>query len=106
MDTKLIIIETTTDDKEMANKLSHLLIKEKLAGCVQVNQINSYYEYDDKINNTVEYLIRIKTLSNYYEDVKEFLSKEHNFELPEFISYECKEVSKDYLDWIVKNLNK
>ena len=55
------IIKTTYEKKKDANKVATLLIAKRLAACVQVSKITSFYNYKKKTNKTTEYILSIKT---------------------------------------------
>ncbi|KCZ74710.1 hypothetical protein H311_04322 [Anncaliia algerae PRA109] len=104
MEDKLVIIETTTNNEGKANEIASKLIEMKLAGCIQISKINSYYKYDNKLCNDEEYLIRIKSTKSYFKNVEQVLLDIHNYELPEIICYECVYASKKYKEFINNSL--
>ena len=56
---KACLILTTTDSLMNAEQIASNLIEMSLAACVQIDKINSYYKFDNKLNNTVEYRLSI-----------------------------------------------
>ena len=52
---------TTESNKTNALRVAKLLIQNKLAACVSINQIFSIYEWDDVIEETEEFEITIKS---------------------------------------------
>lgn len=102
---KFIVIVTTTDSKDVKDKLADILIKEKLAACVQVDESLSSVYWNDKYSTTKEYRIWIKTLSSLFDKVETCIRKHHNYEIPQIISLKIDEVSQDYKSWLLSTLN-
>lgn len=105
MKDQYIQVFTTTNKKTIAEKIAKLLIKKKLAACIQIFAIKSFYEWKGKIEKAKEWLCIIKTKKIFYEEVEKIIKELHNYEIPEIISMPING-SKDYLDWIGKQLRK
>ena len=64
------IIETTTDDIEIAKSISNKLISENLSPCIQiVDNIHSLFVWNGKLNDTNEILLRIKTHKDLIDEI-------------------------------------
>ena len=98
-----IIIKTTFENKKDAELIARKLVDAKLAACIQLSEVESYYRWDDKIEKSNEYKIEIKTLSNNYKKVEELILKNHKYEIPEIVAIKIKKGSKKYLNWIKEN---
>lgn len=99
-----IIIKSTFANKKEAEKIAKKIIEEKLAACIQISKIESYYRWNNKIENSNEYKIEIKTLRKNYKKIEELIIKNHKYEIPEIISHKINKGSKKYLNWIKKEL--
>lgn len=104
MKKKFIIVRTTTDNKEEAENLALSMVKNKLAACVQIYPINSFYTWDDKIENDKEFMLEIKTTSDNFEKVRDFILKNHSYEVPEIIVLPILYGSGEYLEWIQESV--
>lgn len=99
-----IIIITTTDTQEEAEKLSCLLVEKKIAACVQVSTIKSYYMWQQKFEKSDEYILHIKTDESMYDKIENLILKNHSYDLPEIIAIPiCKGYSK-YFKWMNENI--
>ena len=98
-----IIIQTTTKNKKEAKKLIKLLITKKLAACVQISKINSFYTWENKLCVDKERLLSIKTKKEHYEEIEKLIKQNHSYETPEIISYELNNLSKEYALFINEN---
>ena len=100
-----IIIYTTIDTKNNANKLAKKLIENNLAACVNIVPIdNSIYNWDGKIQSQPEFQLIIKTDVSRKLLIENFFKLNHSYELPEFIVIDLSDGSKEYLNWMKKNL--
>ena len=98
-----IIIKTTFENKKDAELITRKLIDAKLAACIQLSGVESYYRWNDKTEKSNEYKIEIKTLSKNYKKIEEFILKNHKYEIPEIVAVKIKKGSKKYLNWIKEN---
>jgi len=97
---KYIMITTTFDNKEEANKISELLLKERLVSCCQLSNITSSYHWKGKIEHTEEYLLQMKSKKDLYKEIERVILDNHSYETPQLIAYDIVEGYKGYLDWI------
>ena len=101
-----IIIYTTIDTKNNANKLAKKLIENNLAACINIIPIEeSIYNWDGKVQSESEFQLIIKTDLSYKSSIEKFIKLNHPYELPEIIFIKVSGGSKEYLDWIGNNLN-
>lgn len=93
----LIIVQTTCGTKEEAKKIAKILIEKKLAACVQMSEIESFYMWEENFCNDNEILLNIKTKKRKFQKKsKAKLKKLHSYDVPEIISVNIENVSKDY----------
>lgn len=100
MDFKHIIINTTCKDKEEAIKIANILLEQNLASCIQMNNIDSYYKWKDKIEFSKEVLLKIKSKVILFDKIEEVIKKSHTYETPQIIAIPIIKGSKEYLKWI------
>ncbi len=96
-----IMIITTTDNLELAEKIAEELLKERSAACIQIiGPMRSRYIWHDKIEASDEYLIFIKTKKSLYKEVEEKIKNLHSYTVPEIIALPVIEGIESYLRWI------
>ena len=100
MKTKYSVVITTTSNKEEAEKIAQVLLKEKLAACIQVSNIKSYYTWKDSINVDEEFKLSIKCKSEDYSEIENCIKLKHSYEVPEIIQIAIEQGHPDYLNWI------
>lgn len=95
-----IIVMTATSSNKETEKIALALIQQKLAACVQVLPIKSYYTWQDKMNIEDEHLLLIKCKRAEFAEIEKCIKKNHSYEVPEIVMIPIEAGSKDYLDWI------
>lgn len=92
---------TTTNTEREAKHLAALLVKGKLAACVQiVPKILSIYRWEKEIHEDQEYLLIIKTTEKRMKDVRRAIEENHSYEVPEFVVLPVIDGTDDYLEWM------
>ncbi len=86
-----------------AEKIAMALVGERLAACVNVSQVKSYYAWEGKLAEASEELMIIKTVQEMVEPLKKRIKELHSYELPEIIVIPVKEGDEAYLRWISEN---
>ena len=100
---KAVIIQTTTSSKEEAKNIAEILIKYKLAACVQLKDIESLYNWDGKLCCERETLLSIKTKKELFSKVKSKILELHSYDIPEIIELDISNISENYLKFIKEN---
>ena len=94
----------TTDKEELAKKIARRLVDEKLAACVNIiKKIKSIYRWKDKIEESDEILLLIKTKTILVKDIIFLVKSMHNYSVPEIIFLDISEGLDEYLDWLGAN---
>ena len=101
-----IIIKTTFESKKDAEEIAKKLIDSKLAACIQLSEIESYFRWDNKTQQAKEYKLEIKTSSENYKKIEEFILKNHKYKIPEIVAIKIENGSKKYLDWVSSEVGK
>ena len=100
MDHKYCVVMTTFSDEQVGRKIIHSLIEKRLAACVQVQTIESYYHWQGKVNQDQEKLVMIKTKVALYKNVEADILANHDYDTPEIIQLPVTAGYADYLNWI------
>ena len=100
-----ITVFTTVSSAEEAKKISRGLVEKKLAYCVNtIPSVQSTYFWDEKLCVDDELLLIIKTKEKKFSMLKDWILKNHSYDIPEVIALPIVKGSSDYLkcidDWI------
>ncbi len=99
----LIIVQTTCQSKMQAREIAKVLIEESLAACVHMNKIESFYLWKNSFCNDKEVLLSIKTKKKNFKKVKSKIKELHSYDVPEIISINIENTSRDYKEFINTN---
>jgi len=94
------IITTTIDDEARAREIAISLLEQRLVACVQVHPIESFYHWNDGIEESRELLLQIKTKQEHFEAVQEQILRQHSYDIPEIIMIPIADAHEAYLEWI------
>lgn len=94
---------TTTPTREDAAKIAQLLIDEKLAACVQLLPIESFYFWQGKTQNEAELLLLVKTRKALFEKAIARIKAVHSYTVPEIIALPFSTGFAGYFQWINDN---
>ena len=100
----VLLLYTTLSNKICAENIARKLIKDRLAACVSIKEVSSFYLWDDNVQNDSEYEITIKSKPQKLDDLIDFLKKEVEYEIPQII-YKIFESEKNYYEWLEKSIN-
>ena len=94
------VMLTTAPSREEAAKIAKLLIDEKLAACVQLLPIESFYVWQGKTQNEPETLLLIKTRTALFEQGMARIKDVHSYTVPEIVAMPFSAGFAGYLGWI------
>ncbi|MBN2297006.1 MAG: divalent-cation tolerance protein CutA [Deltaproteobacteria bacterium] len=94
------MILTTCPNIKEADELATKMIEQKLAACIQITAITSYYKWEGSTNKDAEHLMLIKTRSELYPGIEEYIKEHHSYEVPEIIRVPVQNGLPAYLNWI------
>jgi periplasmic divalent cation tolerance protein len=94
------VLLTTTPSRDEAAKIARLLIDEKLAACVQLLPIESFYTWQGATQNEAEILLLVKTRSALFETAIARIKSVHSYSVPEIVAMPFTAGFAGYLDWI------
>ena len=94
------VVITTTDSEEVANKIASDLVEQRLAACVQVDKVKSFFYYEDECRQEKEFRLMIKAVSKNYKLIEESIKLNHNYQLPQIIKLDITGGLVKYIDWI------
>jgi periplasmic divalent cation tolerance protein len=101
MSTCYQIILCTCPDKNTAENIARLLVKDKLAACVNILPgITSIYTWQEQIESAQEHLLLIKANKTTYQAIAAAIKEQHPYEIPEIIAVPIENGLPEYLHWI------
>lgn len=87
-------------DNKSAKNLALLLLKNKYCACINiVPNVSSIYFWENKIEQTEEFLLKIKSKIDHKKLLLEKIKQNHPYHTPEILQLEV-EANQDYYDWL------
>jgi len=98
---KEIMILSTADTMELAEKIASAIVREGMAACVNiVPGIRSIYTWKGKVCDDSELLLIIKSVDENFESVRSRIRRLHTYDTPEVIAVPITAGDPDYLNWL------
>ena len=95
------VVFCTCPDTGVAASLARLLVKHRLAACVNIlPEIRSIYRWQGEVQDDAECLMMIKTTQAAVKEVQRWLIEQHPYDEPEVIAVPVSEGSPGYLAWV------
>jgi periplasmic divalent cation tolerance protein len=105
-ETKFRVVLVTCATLEEARKIARDVVEKKLAACVNIvtHAVESFYSWEDKLENSSEYLLLMKTTEDRLEQLQKQTLTLHSYDTPEFIVLPVVSGSQEYLKWLAESV--
>lgn len=100
--TQFCLITTTYPDEQSAKAIIPLLLEQKLAACIQVQTVQSFYRWEGKLCESNEQLVLIKMRSSLFKKIEALILKHHPYTTPQLIQIPIEQGLEAYLNWIAE----
>lgn len=101
-----VLVYITTSNEEESKGIANVLVEEKLAACINIiTSIESIYLWKGQIEEDNESLLIAKTKAKNIDKIIKRVKEIHSYETPAILAIPIIEGSKDYLDYIDKELD-
>ena len=96
-----IIVFITCQNLEEARKIAKALLSKRLAVCINIlPQIESFYWWKNKIEESKEALLLIKSKTSLLNELINEVKLIHSYETPEIIALPIIGGYKNYIKWL------
>eukprot|EP00866_Antonospora_locustae_P002467 jgi/Antlo1/2467/2145 len=95
-----VVIETTIDRKRNARRIAKALITQKLAACVQVLRVRSFFAWEGALREVKEYKVVVKTLESLCGRAENAIQSLHSYKVPEIVVCRTSRAAQSYMEWI------
>ena len=100
-----VLIISTYPNKKSILKISNDLVKIKIVACVNIAKIDSVYSWNNKIQNSAEYIAIFKTVTKNKYKLKKKIAATHPYDVPEIAEIDVTSINKPYLNWLTESTN-
>ena len=98
----MIIIQTTVDEDKKAKELVNLLVETNKIACGTFHEIQSSYQWKEKLVEEQEFEISMYTKESLMREVVDVITQRHPYELPKITVLEPVYTLLEYDDWVKK----
>ena len=102
MDMRLVLV--THPNREHAERITRGVIDAKLAACVLVADVKSFYNWEGKLNEDDEIVTLLKTSTEKIADLEKYIEANHDYDVPAIISFQAN-ANQAYPNWLNDQLN-
>lgn len=102
--TDCTVVLVTVDTQKIGHGIAEVLVRDRLAACVNLFQIHSVYSWDGRIQKEDEWQLVIKTTSAKVAAIEDTLNSIHPYEVPEIIALPIQQGSQPYLNWLTQQV--
>ena len=97
MDMRLVLV--THPSKEHAERITRGVIDAKLAACVLVADVKSFYNWEGQLNEDDEVVTILKTTTDKVEMLEKYIKTNHDYDVPAIISFQAN-ANESYGNWL------
>lgn len=98
-----IEIRTLTDSLQEAQMIARTLVESGLCACAHIDQVESYYTWQGKMEHCPEYRVMLLTQVDLFSEVSEIIAQMHSYQEPGIYAFKVDKAPDSYLDWIRDN---
>ena len=102
----IIAVITTVGDRAEARQLARTVIERRLAACAQISEIESFYYWEDAVQNDPEWRLLFKTTAEGYPALEQAIRELHSYDLPAIHALPVTVVYPPYGDWVAAEVSK
>ncbi|MEM0348796.1 MAG: divalent-cation tolerance protein CutA [Candidatus Caldarchaeum sp.] len=78
------------------------LVARRLAASINVAHVDSFFFWENRLNQVEEALLIIKTSSAKADELRKVLEMEHPYRVPAIIELAPEKVNTKYLEWVLE----
>jgi periplasmic divalent cation tolerance protein len=98
-----LLVVTTVDRRELADRLAHSLVERGLAACAQISAIDSVYAWNGAVEQGAEFRILFKVSADAYDAAERAIRALHSYELPAIHAIPVERAHAPYAAWVAAN---
>jgi periplasmic divalent cation tolerance protein len=98
-DLDILIVTTTVGSEADAERLAREIMTRRLAACVQIEALRSFYHWQGRLCDEPEWRLVIKAAPAHGDRLRAVLAQTHPYELPQVAAWTAR-ASSDYAAWV------
>ena len=107
MDSDYLLVTTTFETREDAQRMADLVVEKRLAACAQiVGPIRSTYWWQGKVERAEEWQCLMKTRADRYDALAGAVADAHPYDVPELVATPLVRIAEPYRQWLDDTLKR
>lgn len=107
MNTQTLFVYVTAPNQEIAKKIAHVLVGERLVGCANIIPgIESWFQWEGKMQIEQEFAIIMKTTEANLDAVNKRIFEMHSYQNPCVVALPIVGGNPTFIDWIKSETKK
>lgn len=99
-----ILIYWTCGSLDEARKVSRQLVESRLVACANIIPwIESVFMWNNQLETAQETKVIFKTREDLFGSVKNFITENGKYEVPEILQLSLSDGNESYLDWVLES---
>lgn len=95
-----VIVQCTAASTEEAARIAQALVQQRLAACIQIMPIESWYRWNGTVHHAPEVMLHMKTMRACFERLCAVVLDLHSYDVPEIIATPVIAAAPQYLAWL------
>lgn len=101
------LVYITAPNFEEAERIARGLVENRLAACANIiPRIVSTYWWDDRVHETEETLVIVKTAGDLVDRVMLWTKENHTYEVPAILAINTVDGDADFVNWLHAEVRK
>jgi len=99
----IVVAQTTIDDEDRAHALARGAVENRLAACAHVDPpFTAVYRWNGAVETAREWRISYKTTTDRLPELEAWVTGQHSYDVPEWITLPVTGGSDAYLSWVAE----
>jgi periplasmic divalent cation tolerance protein len=100
----MVFIYTTCATSEEAKRIGKLIINKKLGACVDFWNVESMYNWKNKLIQVPQVMLMISTFESKLETVNDLISEHHSYSTPLIAGVDVRRINRAYKEWMMQEV--
>ena len=103
---KFSLLYTTGDSEDNLKQIAHKLVEQGLIACANIfAQGKSIYKWQDKVEESNEHFMLMKTKTNNFNAIEKTIAELHNYDCPALLEIDIKQSSKVFGEFLEQTIS-
>jgi len=103
---EIVFVYMTTSSDQEAKMIGKQLVEKRLAACVNIlPQMESFYWWEGKVDNSNECVLIAKTTKARVQSLTAVVKALHSYDCPCVVTLPIDQGNPDYMNWLKENVS-